>query len=441
MARARLDGDTLRDQLTLLANQQKVLHKETSGWDKAKTVGEKELAKLATLHIQARQKVLSTDIEQGSAQMVDNFVTWTPLDLDPSKGALGKSQTQAFQVATTARTFSTKASIDAQVAKAKEEALTLRGKLKKFDETLPAAVAENPAHDRLAVHVANRLAESSKLTTQTSGWVHKADKLAAGEFHLAAEVDQHRLTTDTAELARKLENLESEFAGMPEEITDLCGDLNLILSDMLMEELSTSQVAFQQNQLKKAADLQQTAVNNFAKAEKILDEIMDKVIKELDAQPVGKPNLDGVEPKTLEELLAMLEDEAKALEALGIPCCRPSNLMIEKDWMSPGKPMGGGGGQLAGAMGQSAAGAQRAAQMQKAFQKAAQKILEEANRTADAKDVKNKRSIRWNTLASQLEDRLKQGRGRIPPEQYRKAIERYFELLSQESRSSSKQDQ
>ena len=37
---------------------------------------------------------------------------------------------------------------------------------------------------------------------------------------------------------------------------------------------------------------------------------------------------------------------------------------------------------------------------------------------------------KWNTLGSKLEDHLRQGRGNLPPEQYRKAIEQYFESLA-----------
>ncbi len=36
----------------------------------------------------------------------------------------------------------------------------------------------------------------------------------------------------------------------------------------------------------------------------------------------------------------------------------------------------------------------------------------------------------WNTLGSRLEDTVRQGRGNTPPRQYRRAIERYFELIS-----------
>ena len=36
----------------------------------------------------------------------------------------------------------------------------------------------------------------------------------------------------------------------------------------------------------------------------------------------------------------------------------------------------------------------------------------------------------WNTLGSRLEDAVRQGRGNTPPRQYRRAIERYFELIS-----------
>ncbi len=38
---------------------------------------------------------------------------------------------------------------------------------------------------------------------------------------------------------------------------------------------------------------------------------------------------------------------------------------------------------------------------------------------------------RWNVLLSELEDGLVQGRGKLPPERYRPAIEQYFNLINQ----------
>jgi hypothetical protein len=37
----------------------------------------------------------------------------------------------------------------------------------------------------------------------------------------------------------------------------------------------------------------------------------------------------------------------------------------------------------------------------------------------------------WNTLASKLGDELRQSRDNVPPEQYRQAIEQYFNSISE----------
>ena len=47
-----------------------------------------------------------------------------------------------------------------------------------------------------------------------------------------------------------------------------------------------------------------------------------------------------------------------------------------------------------------------------------------------AKAAPRKPGRAWNTLGSRLEDQVRQGRGNLPPEQYRDAIEQYFETLS-----------
>ena len=93
--------------------------------------------------------------------------------------------------------------------------------------------------------------------------------------------------------------------------------------------------------------------------------------------------------------------------------------------------MGSGGGQMAGSMAQAFSAQQQAAQLQQLLDEAARKLAEDQAR----KQTGNPRppSVRWNTLASQLEDRLRQGRGLVPPEQYRRAIERYFELIAAEN--------
>ena len=56
---------------------------------------------------------------------------------------------------------------------------------------------------------------------------------------------------------------------------------------------------------------------------------------------------------------------------------------------------------------------------------------------AETKGIARKQERAWDTLGSKLEDHLRQGRGNLPPEQYRQAIEMYFESLAGKSNGQS----
>ncbi len=432
MAKTQLQADTLRDQLTLLAQQQREFSDEIAALEKAE---EKERPALAAEQLKTRQIKAALQIVEESAKLLDNYVTWMPLDLDPAQGELAKMQESATMIATTARGLAS-AMADDQPQAALEQAKTLHRQLTDFEKRLPNIMNDHPNHDRLAVHVANRLAETTKLITRTSGWVYQADKAAAGQFHLAAEVMQHRIAVETATLGGKLENLNSWMSGMTFEIQEASQKLFTTMGEELIPDLVSAQMALRENQFKRTVAFQVHGVEGFAKAEKEMDELMDLIIKELDSRDVDTKR-DGDTPldtESLEDLLAMLEDEAQAIETLGIPN-RPSNLTIEKDWLQPGNDGGGGAGQKANAaMAQAEAAQKKLEQMQQKLRKANRAVKKEG-----ASDKRNRNArrdqIRWNTLASQLEDKLRQGRGHTPPEQYRRAIERYFEVITKEEDS------
>ncbi len=426
MARTRLQADTLRDQLTILARRQEELNAELAAWAKAPDA---ERAELAKKHIHAWQVRSAGEIAEGTAQLLDNYVTWTPLDLDVGTGELAKMQEAATMMATTGRALADAASAG-DLDKAREQAESLHRQLKEFQTRLPDVMNDHPEHDLLAVHVTNRQAEVKKLITQTSGWVYQANTVADGLYHLAADVEQNRIGIDTAHLAVKLEGLESWLAGMSDDLINGARQLFVTFDEELLPDLVNTQLSLQQNQLPRAVEQQSQVAKDFAKAEEQLDEIMDGMIKELDARPVDtKLTAEGeLQTKTLEELLAMLEQEALAMETLGIPP-RPNNINVEQDWLSPNS--GGGGGGLGGAaMGQAQQAMQNLNRLQQDVRRANRRIKQTDGQNATRKNRRDR--IRWNTLASELEEKLRQGRGHTPPEQYRRAIERYFETITKE---------
>jgi hypothetical protein len=74
-------------------------------------------------------------------------------------------------------------------------------------------------------------------------------------------------------------------------------------------------------------------------------------------------------------------------------------------------------------------------QMQEAYEKALARALKEMERLAKTAEKENKtdapaKQVDWNVLVSELRDDLMQGRGKLPPEEFRRAIEQYFDLIS-----------
>jgi hypothetical protein len=181
-------------------------------------------------------------------------------------------------------------------------------------------------------------------------------------------------------------------------------------------------------------EIENRLVTDFEHAEEVFDDLMIQVIAELDKAPA--PSGGGGSPKSMEEILAMLENEMKAAEKLGIPC-RPVNVSIMKDWMKPSEGQAPGKGQGEGKAGlaQAQARAEQAIKEAKKLQRQANKRAKEfaASRTSDGNATGPAApEISWNKLVSQLEKDLLQGRDSTPPEQYRQAINQYFRTIAEE---------
>ena len=58
-------------------------------------------------------------------------------------------------------------------------------------------------------------------------------------------------------------------------------------------------------------------------------------------------------------------------------------------------------------------------------------VQKRASDLAAAQTGPKRPSRSWNTIVSQLGEDLRQGRDNIPPEQYRQAIEQYFNTISE----------
>src|SRR5690606_2545523 len=201
--------------------------------------------------------------------------------------------------------------------------------------------------------------------------------------------------------------------------------LNQIVRDDILQPQGASLEQFAQRNLEGAQRTLDALVPAFARAEEVFDELMTMIIARLDEAPA--PDAPG-ENQDLESLLAMLEDEMKAAEGLGIPC-RPVNVSIMRDWMRPGSQQGQGNQarlQAQAAQAQAQQGKAEIERLRRKARESAQKALAEARHESEvvepaAADV-IQRGEAWNKLASKLGRDLLQGRDNTPPEQYRAAI-------------------
>jgi hypothetical protein len=290
------------------------------------------------------------------------------------------------------------------------------------------------------VFAANRLNESADLVTKQSGWIKKMDALRDGDFAQSAEVDQHRLALDTAALSEKLDAATPSVAALSTEIQAKSDQLLHTVQKQVLPEETRAVDALARKTMKDAATRQEGANTAFAQAETQFDDLLRLIVAKLDSAP---PPTDPGSNPTLEEMLAMLKDEKKAAEELGIPN-RPINVQLMTDWLRQSSQQAGGQAQRQSRSAQSRAAQQRArdssARTARASDQAARNARNQAaalvrggaavagnNNEGGPKAPSNS----WNTLASKLGDELRQGRDTVPPEQYRQAIEQYFNSISE----------
>ena len=420
LAMMQLQGTTLRDQFTLLAERQKRIQQQLADWNAAPENDRAALAeKLRDTYAAERQKVADD-----AAKLRENMETWLPLDVKPDQKQVQDALAQAEKIARMAAESGTNSA---------HQALTEMHALR---ESLPRLSGINSSNKaRLATYIANRLPEVESLITAHSGQMKIMESLNAGDFFKAAEVVQHRVHQDTYALGEKLISAEEQVGHMSEEIFQTAASLNRTVQGDIIHPQKSSVEKLAAREPKPAEEIINKIPPSFDQAEKHFDDLMRLLIAELDKAP--PPQSPGGND-SLEDILAMLQDEAKACENLGIPC-RPLNVSIMRDWMRPNSNPGQGMGQA-----QAQAAAAQAQQGQDAAQRVAKQARESAKKAlAEAKKERgglakssaattaNKRSDAWNKLASQLQKDLLQGRDNVPPEQYRAAIEAYFRIIAE----------
>jgi hypothetical protein len=464
----------LREQLADLTSRQDELNREVQAWA---AVSEADRPRIARLLL-VRQVQDAAAISLAASELESSYQTWLPLDRKAEDAELSSATATVRQVAATAGQLSrdaeqfvaesqrvrlavpepqmpeSPASDDPAAPAASEQtevaetpwdaaeaaATVLRQGQSLYNELAKAEVslrqtAAREDNDELAQFAINRLVETRRLTADVSAWVRQIQAHVAGAYTRAAEVDQYRLANKTEELAGKLGDIEQTLAALmqqedgklPEPIAIKAREFMRLLDREASPNQIAAVFALRSSEAPRAVERQTRAAVALTAAEKTFDEMVRLAITEMDKLPVQDPVADLLDDPTLDELLAQLEQELSLQELLGIPD-RPSNLQIIGDWTRPGN-MPGGQGMVQRQM--SAQDSRNRRKLEEAYQRALARALNESTPRRLEEPVATKMT-HWNRLLSTLGDDLRQGRDKAPPEQYRRAIEQYFDLISRD---------
>ena len=446
MASQQSEAASLRDQMTLLAQRQQTLATQTSQWSAADETNRPAIAS----QYFAAQVPEQAEVSSLAAKSHENMITWLPDGVDAEKEPVATALNLAEDGARLAALAASQAS-PGNLTNSLDNARKALDQFRMLHEYLPD-MADDPDTTNLSVFTANRLNEAADLVTRESGWIKKMESLRDGDFSQAAEVDQHRLTLDTETLNEKLGAAVPTIAAISEEIQAKSDQLLHTVQRQVLPEEIRSVDALARNSLKDAVSRQQGATNAFAQAETQFDELLRMIVSKLDSAP---PPDDPGQNQTLDDMLAMLQSEQKAAEELGIPN-RPLNIEVMTDWLQQNSR----NSQNSQSASSRQPGGQRQSPGNRAQARAAQQqARENSNRAGRASDQARRNaqmragqlvqggadvpegntnegtpkspSNAWNTLASKLGDELRQGRDNVPPEQYRQAIEQYFNSISE----------
>jgi hypothetical protein len=425
LAMLEMQGTTYRDQVTLLAERQKEIQQQVAKWNATPEAERTALLDQWRPEYASRQ----SEVVESAAKLREDMETWLPLDVKPDSPRVQEALAQAEKVVQLTTECAEPGATNA-AAQALAELLVLR-------QTLPDLGQINSSNRaRMTSYVANRLTDVESLITAHSGQTKVSESLAGGDFPKAAEIVQHRITQDTMTVADKIDLASQQVSRMSDEIAAKAMALNNIVEEDIVTPQRASVDHLAARKMPPAQESLDPIPPAFALAETTFDELMRMIIAKLDEAPA--PNADGVgEPPGADELLAMLEDEMKACEGLGIPC-RPLNVTVLRDWMKPGSGNGQGMGraQAQAAQAQAEQGKAQTEKLEKKARESAQKALAEARKQdSDNKGAAVSRGEAWNKLVSKLQKDLLQGRDNTPPEQYRAAIENYFKTITESSGS------
>ena len=445
-------GASLRSQLNELTDRQKDLYQQVSAYELAKS--ETEINSLMINHV-AIVAGESLNFVRRSYEIEETFETWLPFQAGESE--VISATRQAFlelQSAGARISGHFESTIGHQILSrtadktAIQSAMPVLSKsvddmITSIDQTLTQLNQLGQSDGRFADNVLRRMTELDRLRGSLARLNQKIRFLGSGEFTASLGVDQWQVAEQTHQLTEKLTGLQSELGGtidraggtLPASIAEKCQRL-LEKLDQVIEPMQLAAIrSLQDDLVDKSKRRTGVAAEEMTAASELLDEILEEVIKLLDEIPPD-PLASAEDDPTLDEILAILEQERDRSESLGIPS-RPTNLRIIRDWASGNKGQGGKARARLVAMIRAAMKQQVASKKKKKKRNGKSK---KGNRGGDIAKIRSSSpqqrraaAFGWNTVRTELETGLSQGTDGRPPEAYRRSIDRYFDIISSSS--------
>lgn len=435
---------SFRDRLTLLAERQMRIARQLGSWS---DLPAEVVNRLSRGQMLQRQVMDAESIAQDLSEFYRDFETWLPLNQrvdDPSvKTFLGLAGTAAA----TARTIgvssaqllaqphpesseSVRREVDSEADRDSDseaepggsatltperitsDVQTLGDDLEHMMAMLPHLVdGESNAQTRR--FIANRISQLQQIRRRLTLWQHTFRALEGDNYHQFLLAHQQNLRSETTRYAQQIAEIPAEISNLlmesPEqaELVGMAEALVERVQGKLIDAQLAVELGLRAKQTRRSNEALVRAIREFEQAEATFDELLKRIYAALD-QEAPSP-ADPREP-FLDELLALLGAERELFDSLRLEA-NPLNLTIISDWLSSGGMLGAIGG-----IGRDR-GRPRGHGRGNANDGAAVTSLTEA-------------PTAWNTLVSKLRDELLQGNGNPPPEEYREAIEAYFERLS-----------
>ena len=431
-----------------------------------------------------RSEALFRFIQQGQgtfseqiALFIDRSTTWLPLGSDRNEPViqdyLAATHTLSIQAQKIAPLVNGRHLEKAQVAL---DEFLFNTQLVE-DKLDYVATSEKSAGSELDTYIANRRSEIAEIKANQKQLNKDLISWSEGKHGFILAAHQIFLKNQTAQLQAEIELNAASFLKEHEDIALTHHELQDVLSLEIVAVQENALNKLGRSQFKEAVPKLAQINTGYTNALTLLDRLVYQIIDVLDAdepedeqENPPQPNSNKkrtpqevTEEEALAELMALVEKERGYLKSFGIPCCRPTNVEVLKDWekkeqetkkRKQQKP------QEQQSKEQLAKDAQarkesearkkaqdqaksEAAELAQQAQKAQQQANQRARQAAQIQSVTSQAELtqlreqqdtsNWNTLPSELRDELLQQRGQNPPKQYEDTIQDYFRAIAEDA--------